>query len=230
MSPSKALDLTASRSADLNYDFRTDLVFASGVGVQILRQTEKGTFAPVTAEAKLPADVTGAAMHGVWPADIDTDGDLDLVLGARDGPPRVLRNNGDNTFTARAPFGNVSRLRGFAWADFDGEGVPDAALLDDQGVLRVFLNLRGGEFREREVPSQFPRVAAIAAAEISGDGILDVIGVGADGTVMRLSSDTNGSQARGRAHRAGRGAARIGARRPRACSSPISTTTAPAIS
>jgi tetratricopeptide (TPR) repeat protein len=181
-------------SADLNYDFRTDLVFASGAGVQILRQTEKGTFAPVTAEAKLPADVTGTAMHGVWPADFDTDGDLDLVLAPRDGPPRVLRNNGDNSFTVRAPFGNVSRLRGFAWADFDGEGVPDAALLDDQGVLRVFLNLRGAELREREIPSQFPRVAGITAAEVSGDGILDVIAVGADGSVMRLSSDTNGSR------------------------------------
>ena len=105
----------------------------------------------------------------------------------------------------------MSRLRGFVWADLDGEGVPDAALLDDQGVLRVFLNLRGGEFRERDGPFQFPRVAAIAAAEVSGDGILDVVGVGADGTVMRLSQRHEWLQARGRAHRAGRCAVRPGA-------------------
>ncbi len=119
----------------------------------------------MTAAAKLPADVERAPMHGVWPADVDTDGDLDLVVARRDGPPVVLRNNGDDTFAVQSPFGAVSRLRGFAWADLDGEGVPDAALLDDQGVLRVFLNLRGAEFRERAVPPAFPRVAAIAAAD-----------------------------------------------------------------
>jgi cytochrome c-type biogenesis protein CcmH/NrfG len=178
--------------ADLNYDFRTDLVLAGSGGLQIFRQSEKGTFAPVTVEAKLPADVTSAAMFGVWPADIDTDGDLDLVAGRRDGQPVVLRNNGDDTFVAQSPFGNVSRLRGFAWADFDGEGVPDAALLDDQGVLHVFLNLRGSEFRERPVPPQFPRVAAITAAELTGDGIFDVIGVAADGVVTRLSHQRTG--------------------------------------
>ena len=183
----------AVSAADLNYDFRTDLVLAGAGGVQIFSQNEKGTFAPVTADAKLPPDVIGAAMSAIWPADIDTDGDLDLVAARRDGPPVVLRNNGDNTFLAQSPFGNVSRLRGFVWADFDGEGVPDAALLDDQGVLRVFLNLRGSEFRERPVPSQFPRVAAIAAAEITGDGIFDVLGIATDGTLTRLSQQASGS-------------------------------------
>ena len=173
--------------ADLNYDFRTDLVIAGGGGVQIFRQNEKGAFAPVTSAAKLPDDVTGAPAHGVWPADVDTDGDLDLVVGRSEGPPIVLRNNGDNTFTAQSPFAAVSRVRGFLWADLDGEGVPDAALLDGQGALRVFLNLRGGEFREHEVPQEFGRVAAIAAADITSDGMFDVVGAASDGTVVGLS-------------------------------------------
>jgi hypothetical protein len=180
-------------AADLNYDFRNDLVLAGAGGVQIFRQNEKGTFSPVVAEAKLPVGVTTTPTHGVWPADIDTDGDLDLVLALRDGPVRVLRNNSDNTFAVHSPFGSVSRVRGFAWADFDGEGVPDAAILDDQGVLRVFLNLRGSEFREIRVPSQFPRAAAIAAGEITGDGIFDVIGVAPDGVVARLSRLPDGT-------------------------------------
>ena len=174
-------------AADLDYDFRTDLAVAGPTGLQILRQTEKGTFSPVTAAAKLPASVTGAPIHGVWPADTDTDGDLDLVVAPRDGAAVVLRNNGDGTFTAQSPFGAVSRLRGFAWADLDGEGVPDAALLDDQGVLRIFTNLRGSEFRERPVPSSFPRVAAIAAADQNADGILDILAVASDGAVVRLA-------------------------------------------
>ena len=183
----------AVAAVDLNYDFRTDLVFAGASGLQIFRQTEKGGFTAVTADARLPADVTSVPLHAVWPADIDTDGDLDLVVAPRDGAVRVLRNNGDDTFAAQSPFGTLSRVRGFAWADLDGEGVPDAALLDDQGVLRVFLNLRGSAFRERAVPGQFPRVAALAIAELSGDGIVDVLGVGSDGTVTRLSTQLNGS-------------------------------------
>ena len=183
----------AVAAVDLNYDFRTDLVFAGASGLQIFRQTEKGGFTAVTADARLPADVTSVPLHAVWPADIDTDGDLDLVVAPRDGAVRVLRNNGDDTFAAQSPFGTLSRVRGFAWADLDGEGVPDAALLDDQGVLRVFLNLRGSAFRERAVPGQFPRVAALAIAELSGDGIVDVLGIGSDGTVTRLSTQLNGS-------------------------------------
>lgn len=180
-------------AADLNYDFLTDLVVAGSSGLQMFRQNPDATFSAVTSQARLPAAVTGTPLHAVWPADVDTDGDLDLVVATRDGAPVVLRNNSDGTFTAQSPFGAVSRVRGFAWADLDGEGVPDAALLDDQGVLRVFLNLRGGTFVERPVPEQFPRAAAIAVADVSGDGMLDVLGAAADGTVTRLSIRQDGS-------------------------------------
>ena len=180
-------------AADLNYDFRNDLVLAGTGGVAIFRQGDKAGFANATAEAKLPPDVTRAPAVGVWPADVDTDGDLDLVLALRDAAPLVLRNNGDNSFAVQSPFGAVARARGFVWADLDGEGVPDAALIDDAGALRVFLNLRGSQFRERPVPGQFPRVAAIAALDITGDGILDVLGVAADGTIARLSQAASGA-------------------------------------
>ena len=182
----------AVAAADLNYDFRTDLVLAGSRGLQILRQTDKGGFAAVTADARLPADLVESPIYGVWPADIDTDGDLDLVVAPRDSAVRVLRNNSDGTFAAQSPFGAVARVRGFAWADLDGEGVPDAALLDDQGALRVFLNLRGSVFRERAVPRDFPRVAAIAVAEASGDGIMDLLGASAAGAIARLSNHPNG--------------------------------------
>jgi Tfp pilus assembly protein PilF len=180
-------------AADLNYDFRTDVVAAGTGGLQIFRQTGKG-FSSVLAEATLPADIAGAPLHGVWTADLDTEGDLDLVVARRDGPPVVLRNNGDSTFTVQSPFPNVSRLRGFAWGDFDGEGVPDAVLLDADGRIRLFLNLRGFAFREQQVPAGFPRVSAVAAAEVSGDGILDVVGVSPDGDIARLSRRADGRE------------------------------------
>jgi Tfp pilus assembly protein PilF len=181
-------------AADLNYDFRTDLVVAGAGGLRIFRQQDDGAFASVTADAKIPAALAAAPAYGAWPADVDTDGDLDLVLAPRDGPPRVLRNNGDGTFAVQTPFDSVAGLRGFAWADLDGDGTPDAALLDRAGVLRIFLNLRGARFQERPVPSRFPRAAAVAAADMNGDGVLDLLGATHDGTVTRLSYDAAGGR------------------------------------
>jgi Tfp pilus assembly protein PilF len=180
-------------AADLNSDFRTDLVVAGAGGLKIFRQSESGGFSDVTAPSKLPADVTGGALYGAWVADFDTEGDLDVFVARQEGPPVLLRNNGDGTFLSQSPFPGVSRVRGFVWADVDGEGVPDATLLDDQGNVRTFLNLRGGEFRERPVPPAFAHIAAIAAAELTGDAVLDIAGVTAAGAVMRLSSSASGA-------------------------------------
>ena len=41
-----------------------------------------------------------ASYTGAWAVDIEADGDLDIVLGTKTGEPTVLRNNGDDTFTA----------------------------------------------------------------------------------------------------------------------------------
>ena len=104
----------AVAAADLNYDFRIDLALAGAGGLCLLRQDDAGRFTDVTAAAKLPPTLLRAPASGVWPADIDTDGDLDLVLAPRDGHPIVLRNNGDGTFTPRDLFPGVTaraRLR-----------------------------------------------------------------------------------------------------------------------
>ena len=98
--------------------------------MRLMRQESPSSFTDVTAQTKLPKSVTNAPYTGAWAVDIEADGDLDIVLGSKDGVPTVLRNNGDGTFLAIHPFAGVSGLRGFAWADFDGDGNPDAAIID----------------------------------------------------------------------------------------------------
>jgi Tfp pilus assembly protein PilF len=177
---------------DFNYDFNNDLVLAGAGGVRLMRQDNPKLFTDVTAQAKLPLAVTRASYTGAWAVDIEADGDLDIVLGAKEGLPLVLRNNGDGTFTAIHPFAGVSGLRAFAWADFDGDGNPDAALVDGAGHLHVFHNERQAQFRELPLSANLPLVKALNVADVDDDGVLDLLAVQADGAIVRISDEHEG--------------------------------------
>lgn len=177
---------------DLNYDFKTDLVIAGAGGLRIFRQDNAGTFTDVTSRTTLTSSSTNLPYIGAWAADIDSDGDLDVIAAAVNGPPIVLRNNGDGTFKELRPFTGVSAVRGLLWADLDGDGDPDAAMVDAQGRLHVFINERIGQFRERAVPQNLGNVVAINVVDDNRDGAFDLVALKADGTVDRLSNKAEG--------------------------------------
>ena len=174
---------------DFNYDFRTDLVLAGAGGIRFLRQDSPQKFTDVTAQTKLPPAVLNSSYIGAWAADIEADGDLDIVLGAQSGSPTVLRNNGDGTFTPIHPFSGVSGLRQFVWADLDGDGNPDASLIDGSGQLRIFHNDRSGNFHELTSAPNLGAVNAIAAADTRNSGTLDLLAVQFSGAIVRLMNN-----------------------------------------
>jgi tetratricopeptide (TPR) repeat protein len=173
-------------AVDFNYDFKMDLVLAGAGGVRFLKQETPSTFTDVTKQTKLSTAVVNAAYTGAWAVDIEADGDLDIVVGAKDGQPLVLRNNGDGTFLPTRPFPGVSGIRQFVWADFNGDGNPDAAVIDGADKLHVFLNERSGNFREQPLPAGFSTVKAIAAADVDHSGPLALLAVSSDGTIRSL--------------------------------------------
>jgi len=179
---------------DFNYDFKTDLVLAGAGGVRLFRQDNPSAFTDVTAQTKLPTSVINAHYTGAWAVDIEADGDLDIVLGASDGLPLVLRNNGNGTFLPIHPFAGIAGVRGFAWADLDGDGNPDAAIIDGMGRLHVFMNERQGQFRERALPGGLPVIKAIAVADANNDGVLDLLAVQSDGAIVRISNKDEGKR------------------------------------
>eukprot|EP00900_Chrysochromulina_parva_P027081 jgi/Chrpa1/9006/Chrysochromulina_OHIO_Genome00016930-RA len=80
-------------------------------------------------------------------ADVDGDGDLDLLLGNYDSPSRVLFNAGDGTFPTfiELPGGGTS-TRSIAAADVDGDGDLDVLLGNYGSPSRVLINAGDGTF------------------------------------------------------------------------------------
>ncbi|MES1258269.1 MAG: FG-GAP-like repeat-containing protein [Acidobacteriota bacterium] len=181
-------------AADLNYDFKQDIVLANSAGIRIYLQQTPERFDDITPRTKIPPNILKGNYAGVWAFDIDLDGDLDIVAGAAQGEPVVLRNNGDNTFAVLRPFPRIDGMIALASADLDGDGTPDIAMLDAAGALHVLMNQRFGVYREQPLPDSMKgRNAALAAADVNGDGTPDLVVLGEDGAVTRLSL-TEGKQ------------------------------------
>src|SRR5262249_51189238 len=133
-------------------------------------------------DATPKTDPLTADCFGVWAADIEMDGDVDLIAGVRGAPPVVLRNNGDGSWKQLKPFAGVTGLRAFAWGDIDGDGDPDAVLVGERGDLHVFENRQAGVFREMAQPS-FGPVVAVAIGDLNADGALDIVTLEASGAI-----------------------------------------------
>jgi tetratricopeptide (TPR) repeat protein len=183
-----ALGPAAVTALDYDFSFRADLLLAGAGGLRLLRQDTAGIFADVTAEA-IPASAAQGAYTGAWAADLDMDGDLDLILAQAEGPPLVLLNGGDGSFARHQAFPGATRVRAFAWADFDADGTPDAAMIDADGRLHVYLNrrFRDPQFEAIPLPPGLGPIHAIAGADLTQDAIIDLLALQQDGSLIRLS-------------------------------------------
>jgi tetratricopeptide (TPR) repeat protein len=171
---------------DWNHDFRTDIVMAGQGGLRLLLQDAQGAFSDATGKASSGSSVTDA-VYGLWAADLEMDGDIDVVVGGLEGPPFVLRNNGDGTWRRIQPFAGITRARAFAWADLDDDADPDALFIDGTGLPRVFTNRQAGLFSEAPAMSGVAGVVAAAIGDIDADGNLDVIALESGGAIDKAS-------------------------------------------
>lgn len=189
----KSLSPDGVAEGDINYDFQMDLAVAGAGGLRLFLQKENGTFLDTTAATRLPPAILNAPLYGVWLADTDLDGDLDLIVGQEEDGTQLLQNNGDGTFTPQKQFEDIKGLRGFAWADIDGDGDSDAVLLDKAGKVSIRINERSGQFTARSVPAEVGTSAAVCAGDMDRDGIVDFVLLQANGTMLRLSDKSDGS-------------------------------------
>ena len=177
---------------DWNNDFRMDLLVARRDGVRLLTQGADQGFTDVTAAAWGGAAPSPLDAFGAWAADLEMDGDLDVVLGMTAGPPVALRNNGNGTWMMTPAFAGVAGVRAFAWADLDRDGDPDAAMLDGAGDLHLFANRQAGDFQRLPSPADREDLVALAVGDVNADGTLDLVTLDASGAIRRASQTAAG--------------------------------------
>jgi tetratricopeptide (TPR) repeat protein len=178
---------------DFNYDFKTDLVLAGAGGLRFFRQDNPSAFTDVTGETKLSAATLNRYYLSAWTADIEADGDLDIIVEAGQGASQALRNNGDGTFLEMQPLAGVSTISDFAWADLDADGDADAAIIDGSNTLHIFSNERQGQFTERSLPNGASGNAnALNVMDVDNDGVLDLLVLQTDGIIARFSDKDHG--------------------------------------
>ena len=167
-----AIDLTGRpvdvAVADFNGDGHADLAVALGAfddtGFLILLGNGDGTFAP-------PVEIsTGMQLTSIAAADLDGDGNADVVVGEPTGVS-LFRGNGNGTFQAPETFatsGN-SVIQVIA-ADVDGDGLLDVVGFQP-GVVLEILQSPGHAFSMG--PSFLAAGDRLSAGDLNGDGLPD---------------------------------------------------------
>jgi tetratricopeptide (TPR) repeat protein len=177
----------AAVGGDYDNDGVVDLLVIRPRGLALYRGEGEGRFADVTAGASLPV------REGLPPtaafADVDHDGDLDIVV-----PGLLLRNNGDGTFadvTEEAGFNPPGEAVAVVPTDFDNGRDLDVMVLQREMGPILFRNLRDGRFEDvaaavgLEASGPF---LSVAAADLNKDFYPDfVLGTGGAASVLALS-------------------------------------------
>jgi type IV pilus biogenesis/stability protein PilW len=124
----------------------------------------------------------GMGHHGVSAGDADGDGLDDLYISQPSGlPNRLLRNNGDGTFTDITDAAGLNVLDSTSqslFVDVDNDGDEDLILITRNGPL-LFMN--DGKARFSNVPNAFQfakplrgSLTSAAAADFDRDGFVDI--------------------------------------------------------
>ncbi|TPW21595.1 MAG: hypothetical protein FD126_529, partial [Elusimicrobia bacterium] len=161
-------DPTGLAIGDYDNDGHADLAFSRATaGLMVRRNNAGANFSSVYT----PVFVS-AGRDAAW-ADMDADGDLDVVESRDDGVT-VHRNDGGGSFTA-ALYASVSGSGGqLAVFDFDDDGLPDVLRGSSDSPARLFRTGPGLTGAEVWASTETAWRAA-AAGDWDGDGAPDIL-------------------------------------------------------
>ena len=195
-------------AADLNGNGRPDLAAVDWMRAELtlLLSDGAGGFAAPVRHVIAAADAA-ATPHAVVAADVDNDGDLDLVVTCDlAAAVAIFKNDGAGNFTQWRNFPTAGvRPQTTAVADFDGDGFVDYVVANsgwvspgqpNVGSITVFRNRGDGAAEYRATIAVSDRAAPLSAvpADLDLDGHTDVVvGSWTDNQLMILWGDGEGS-------------------------------------
>ena len=180
--------------ADLDGDGDLDLLVGTALGNAVLFQNTGTASAPAFAAPIEPPGLTGASYSTPSLADLDGDGDLDVLLGGSLGLTFFLENSGTQRSPRFAPavtdaFGipDVGDIPTPAFGDLDGDGDLDALFGNTDGDVNFLENTGDAASPAFGTPMLDPFGLEQYQRYFSSPGILDIDGDG-DLDVMLGSS------------------------------------------
>jgi hypothetical protein len=123
---------------------------------------------------------TGATAWDVQTADINKDGNLDVLTANRAaGTITVALGNGDGTLAAPRSIGVGATPRALAVADFNGDGKLDVVSANESNTLSLLKGNGDGTFQARSTISlsggKGTKAVAIEVGDMNHDGKLDLV-------------------------------------------------------
>ena len=177
-------------TGDFDNDGDLDIVvaFAAGfdAGFSVLLQDALGGFVvqPLLSASTFPTSVAVA--------DIDGDGNLDLVATLINGPDNVvaLLGNGDGTFAVEFASSAGTGARFLVIADVNLDNLPDLVVVDDHISILLGNGTQAFPARTQVLDFEFP--AAVAVSDVNGDAIPDLVVASGSSSVGVLLGVGNG--------------------------------------
>ena len=178
---------------DVDLDGDLDIVIGNGSGQQnrLYLNDGTGTYSDAT-RGRMPADsdITTSVALG----DVDSDGDLDIVIGNggfRGQRNKLYLNNGAGAFSdataTRMPVGQDISTS-VTLGDVDGDADLDI-VIGNSGQNRLYLNNGSGTFFDwtaSRMPAVNDATSSVALGDVDGDGDLDlVVGNGGQNRLYR---------------------------------------------
>ncbi|MBS2032215.1 MAG: VCBS repeat-containing protein [Deltaproteobacteria bacterium] len=125
--------------ADFNNDGYPDIL-AVGVQVEVGLNDGNGAF-PTVKGTTVDYDAQLAPNRALAVADMDGDGNLDLVAAGDFGSVAILYGAGDGTFTNQVKYPAGAGVSGVAAADLNGDGRPDVAAIVYDNYVAQYLDV-----------------------------------------------------------------------------------------
>lgn len=170
---------TEIAAGDLDGDGANDLVIGYGTTLDLLFGNGDGTFDPPISQ---PSNDTRPGTFKL--ADLENDGDLDIVTVSSYDRVTVHRNRGGRIFDAvttywvQDNYSSVKHQNYLAVADVNGDEEPDLLVANSNTTVAILRGLGDGTFdapHSMVFPGPKTTWAPIEATDFDGDGRVDII-------------------------------------------------------